>query len=209
MTRRKIQIKKIDSVTARQVAFSKRRKGLFKKAQELSTLCDAEIALLVFSSTGKLYDYASSSIQQVIERYDQHSAIQIQGKPSVDLQLEDDEKELHKVAVAEKTRELRQLNGEELQGCTLEELQTLEERLERGLSRVSKTKDERILKQINALKRKGIQLMEENRRMKQSLVHEQGQSSESIIVCSSSDINPPQDCYSSDKSLRLGLSLFK
>ncbi|XP_054777962.1 MADS-box protein JOINTLESS-like [Prosopis cineraria] len=118
MTRRKIQIKKIDSVTARQVTFSKRRKGLFKKAHELSTLCDAEIALLVFSSTGKLYDYASSSIQQVIERYDQHSAIQIQGKPSVDLQLEGDEKELHKVVVAEKTRELRQLNGEELQGCT-------------------------------------------------------------------------------------------
>lgn len=60
MTRRKIQIKKIDSITARQVTFSKRRKGLFKKAQELATLCDADIALLVFSSTGKLFEYASS-----------------------------------------------------------------------------------------------------------------------------------------------------
>ncbi|XP_054777967.1 MADS-box protein JOINTLESS-like [Prosopis cineraria] len=208
MTRRKIPIKKIDNVTARQVTFSKRRRGLFKKAHELSILCDADIALLVFSSTGKLFDYASSSIQQVIERYDQHSAIQIQGKSSVNLQLEGDENELQKV-VAQKTHELRQLNGEELQGCTLEELQTLEERLERGLSRLSKTKDERILIQINALKKKGIQLMKENRRMKQSLVHEQGQSSESIIICSSSDINPPQDCGSSDKSLRLGLSLFK
>ncbi|XP_054777297.1 MADS-box protein JOINTLESS-like [Prosopis cineraria] len=169
MTRRKIQIKKIDSVTARQVAFSKRRKGLFKKAHELSTLCDAEIALLVFSSTGKLFDYASSSIQQAIE-----GMINIQPFKY------------------------------KLQGCTLEELQTLEERLERDLSRVSKTKDERILKQINALKRKGIQLKEENQRMRQSLVHEQGQSSESIIICSSSDINPPQDCDSSDTSLRLG-----
>ncbi|XP_054777960.1 MADS-box protein JOINTLESS-like [Prosopis cineraria] len=167
MTRRKIQIKKIDSVTARQVAFSKRRKGLFKKANELSSLCDAEIALLVFSSTGKLFDYANSSIQQVIERYDQHSAIQIQGKSPVDVQLKGDENELHKAVVAEKTRELRQLNEEELQGCTLEEFQTLEERLERDLSRVSKTKDERILKQINAPKRKGIQLKEENQRTKQ------------------------------------------
>jgi hypothetical protein len=60
MTRRKIQIQKIDSITARQVTFSKRRRGLFKKALELSTLCDAEIALIVFSSTGRLYDYASS-----------------------------------------------------------------------------------------------------------------------------------------------------
>jgi len=60
MTRRKIQIKKIESTTARQVTFSKRRRGLFKKALELSTLCDAELALIVFSSTGKLFDYASS-----------------------------------------------------------------------------------------------------------------------------------------------------
>ncbi|KAK4401826.1 MADS-box protein JOINTLESS [Sesamum angolense] len=60
MVRQKIQIKKIDNLTARQVTFSKRRRGLFKKAQELSTLCDAEIALIVFSATGKLFDYSSS-----------------------------------------------------------------------------------------------------------------------------------------------------
>jgi len=52
MTRRKIQIKKIENTT--------RRRGLFKKALELSTLCDSELALIVFSSTGKLFDYASS-----------------------------------------------------------------------------------------------------------------------------------------------------
>ncbi|RVW97554.1 MADS-box protein SVP [Vitis vinifera] len=39
----------------------KRRRGLFKKAQELSTLCDAEIALIVFSAAGKLFEYSSSS----------------------------------------------------------------------------------------------------------------------------------------------------
>ena len=60
MTRQKIEIKKIDKIAARQVAFSKRRRGLFKKALELSTLCDAEIALIVFSATGKLFEYASS-----------------------------------------------------------------------------------------------------------------------------------------------------
>ncbi|XP_050260232.1 MADS-box protein JOINTLESS-like isoform X18 [Quercus robur] len=72
MTRRKIQIKKIDNTTARQVTFSKRRRGLFKKAFELSTLCDAEIGLMVFSETGKLFEYASSSMQQVIERQNLH-----------------------------------------------------------------------------------------------------------------------------------------
>lgn len=60
MVRRKIPIKKIDNVTARQVTFSKRKSGLFKKARELSLLCDAEIALIVFSPGGKLFDYASS-----------------------------------------------------------------------------------------------------------------------------------------------------
>ncbi|KAK4256293.1 hypothetical protein QN277_009178 [Acacia crassicarpa] len=65
--------------------------------------------------------------------------------------------------VAERTRELRQLNGEKLQECTLEELLELEERLQRCLSRVSKAKDERIVKQINAQRRKGIQLMEQPR----------------------------------------------
>ncbi|CAI0419868.1 unnamed protein product [Linum tenue] len=60
MAREKIQIKKIDNATARQVTFSKRRRGLFKKAQELSVLCDADVALIIFSSTGKLFHYSSS-----------------------------------------------------------------------------------------------------------------------------------------------------
>ena len=62
MVRQRIEIKKIANVTARQVTFSKRRRGLFKKAQELTTLCDAEIALIVFSATGKLYEYSSSRL---------------------------------------------------------------------------------------------------------------------------------------------------
>ncbi|RZR77540.1 hypothetical protein BHM03_00002652 [Ensete ventricosum] len=43
MVREKIQIKKIDNTAARQVTFSKRRRGLFKKAAELSVLCDADM----------------------------------------------------------------------------------------------------------------------------------------------------------------------
>ena len=60
MAREKIQIRKIDNATARQVTFSKRRRGLFKKAEELSVLCDADVALIIFSSTGKLFEYSSS-----------------------------------------------------------------------------------------------------------------------------------------------------
>ncbi|KAE8719563.1 MADS-box protein AGL24 [Hibiscus syriacus] len=60
MAREKIKIKKIDNLTARQVTFSKRRRGLFKKAEELSVLCDADVALIIFSATGKLFEFASS-----------------------------------------------------------------------------------------------------------------------------------------------------
>ncbi|KAM0824753.1 hypothetical protein ACQ4PT_069989 [Festuca glaucescens] len=61
MTRRgRVELRRIEDRTSRQVRFSKRRSGLFKKAFELSLLCDAEVALLVFSPAGKLYEYASS-----------------------------------------------------------------------------------------------------------------------------------------------------
>lgn len=61
MVRGKTQMKRIENTTSRQVTFSKRRSGLLKKAYELSVLCDAQVALIVFSSTGKLYEFSSSS----------------------------------------------------------------------------------------------------------------------------------------------------
>lgn len=60
MAREKRRIKKIDNITARQVTFSKRRRGIFKKAGELSVLCDADVALIIFSATGKLFEFSSS-----------------------------------------------------------------------------------------------------------------------------------------------------
>jgi hypothetical protein len=70
MGRGKIEIKKIENPTSRQVTFSKRRGGLLKKAHELAVLCDAEVALIIFSSTGKLFEFASSgSMQEILDRY--------------------------------------------------------------------------------------------------------------------------------------------
>ena len=64
MGRGKIVIERIDNSTSRQVTFSKRRKGLIKKAKELAILCDAQVGLVIFSSTGKLYEYASTRFDQ-------------------------------------------------------------------------------------------------------------------------------------------------
>ncbi|TKY51502.1 MADS-box protein AGL24 [Spatholobus suberectus] len=60
MAREKIRIKKINNTTARQVTFSKRCRGLFKKAEELPILCDVDVALIIFSFTGKLFECSSS-----------------------------------------------------------------------------------------------------------------------------------------------------
>nr|ASZ79975.1 MADS65 [Bambusa multiplex] len=72
MARRgRVQLRRIEDKASRQVRFSKRRAGLFKKAFELALLCDAEVALLVFSPAGKLYEYSSSSIEGTYDRYHQ------------------------------------------------------------------------------------------------------------------------------------------
>ena len=59
MGRGKVQLKRIENKINRQVTFAKRRNGLLKKAYELSVLCDAEVALIVFSNRGKLYEFCS------------------------------------------------------------------------------------------------------------------------------------------------------
>ena len=56
-----MQLKRIENKINRQVTFSKRRSGLLKKAHEISVLCDADVALLIFSNKGKLYEYSSDS----------------------------------------------------------------------------------------------------------------------------------------------------
>ncbi|XP_010558910.1 PREDICTED: agamous-like MADS-box protein AGL15 [Tarenaya hassleriana] len=65
MGRGKIEIKRIENANNRQVTFSKRRAGLLKKAHELAVLCDAEVAVIVFSNSGKLFEFASSGCLMV------------------------------------------------------------------------------------------------------------------------------------------------
>ncbi|KAL2349021.1 hypothetical protein Fmac_003021 [Flemingia macrophylla] len=226
MAREKIQIKKIDNTTARQVTFSKRRRGLFKKAEELSVLCDADVALIIFSSTGKLFEYSSTSMKEILERHHLHSKNLVRlEQPSLELQLVENSNfsKLSK-EVAEKSQQLRQLRGEDLQGLSIEELQQLERSLETGLGRVIEKKGEKIMSEISDLQRKGMVLMEENERLKrhvagiingqsvgggddcENFVMDEGQSSESVTyVCNSTTTGPPQDYESSDTSLKLGL----
>ncbi|OMJ11925.1 Myocyte-specific enhancer factor 2A [Smittium culicis] len=69
MGRKKIKIVAISDERNKQVTFIKRKSGLMKKAYELSTLCECEIALIIFSSQGKLVQYASNDMNSTLLRY--------------------------------------------------------------------------------------------------------------------------------------------
>ncbi|XP_021776270.1 MADS-box protein AGL24-like [Chenopodium quinoa] len=141
MVRSRIQIKKIENIAARQVTFSKRRKGFIKKAQELSTLCDAEIALIVFSSSDKLYEFSTSRVTRVIQRYMRHTE-KLPDDEQLDpypVFLEDDCAVVSK-EVEVKRQELRQLKGEDLEGLGFEELVKVERQIEKAFTRVRRMK---------------------------------------------------------------------
>ncbi|VFQ62313.1 unnamed protein product [Cuscuta campestris] len=61
MGRVKLEIKKIENTTNRQVTYSKRRNGLIKKAYELSVLCEIDVALIMFSPSGKPSVFSSNN----------------------------------------------------------------------------------------------------------------------------------------------------
>ncbi|KAF3338376.1 MADS-box protein SVP-like protein [Carex littledalei] len=220
MARERIQIKKIDNNTARQVTFSKRRRGLFKKAEELSILCDAEVALIIFSTTGKLFQYSSSCMNDIIEKHRTQSKNlqKSSDQPSFDLNIENDKYVNLSKQVEEASIILRQMRGEELDGLTVEDLQRLEKNLESGLSRVLDRKGNVLMDQINDLRRKGEKLMEENTKLKDkisvvgkqmayddAIQGEDGHSAESVMTASHSagTSQDYDDC--SDTSLKLGL----
>lgn len=73
MGRKKISIQRINDERNRQVTFTKRKFGLMKKAYELSVLCDCEIALIIFTSNNKLYQYASSDMDKVLLKYTEYN----------------------------------------------------------------------------------------------------------------------------------------
>ncbi|UJR15868.1 hypothetical protein I4U23_002794 [Adineta vaga] len=73
MGRKKINITRINDERTRQVTFTKRKFGLMKKAYELSVLCGCEIALMIFNSNDRLFQYASSDINKVLLKYAEYN----------------------------------------------------------------------------------------------------------------------------------------
>ncbi|XP_028068626.1 MADS-box protein SOC1-like isoform X9 [Camellia sinensis] len=167
MVRGKTQMRRIENATSRQVTFSKRRNGLLKKAFELSVLCDAEVALIIFSPRGKLYEFASSSTQETIQRYQRHTKAVQTDNSSVEENMQHLKHEAADMANQIELLEVakRKLLGEDLGSCTMEELQQIEQQLERSVSRVRAKKMEAFMEQIDQLKEKEKVLTAENAKL--------------------------------------------
>ncbi|XP_022859566.1 MADS-box protein SOC1-like isoform X3 [Olea europaea var. sylvestris] len=163
MVRGKTQMRRIENATSRQVTFSKRRNGLLKKAFELSVLCDAEVALIIFSPRGKLYEFSSSSTRETIERYQRNTKDNHTENPSDEqnMQLKQETASMKKkIELLEISR--RRLLGEGLGSCSIQELQQLEQQLERTVGIIRARKMQVFRQQIEDLKEKGKVLAVEN-----------------------------------------------
>ncbi|KAL7142262.1 hypothetical protein ABFS83_08G112100 [Erythranthe nasuta] len=70
MGRKKLAMRRIENPTSRQVTYAKRKDGIVKKANELSVLCDTDVALIMFSPTGRLTSFASTGrVEDIFLRF--------------------------------------------------------------------------------------------------------------------------------------------
>ncbi|KAL4204853.1 hypothetical protein AMTRI_Chr01g134250 [Amborella trichopoda] len=173
MGRGKIEIKRIENTTNRQVTFCKRRNGLLKKAYELSVLCDAEVALIVFSSRGRLYEYANNSVKTTIDRYKKACA-----------------DSSHSGTVSEANS---QLMGDSVGSMTVKELRTLENKLEKGISKIRSKKNELLFAEIDYMQNRELELQKDNMLLRAKIAENERAQHMNMLPGPEYDVLPPFD----------------
>ncbi|CAL5209580.1 unnamed protein product [Lathyrus oleraceus] len=168
MGRGKVVLERIQNKINRQVTFSKRRSGLLKKAFELSVLCDAEVALIIFSSLGKLFQYSSTDLNKIIEKYRQCCF----NNMSENGDLEEHEsqglyEELLMLRVKHESLAQTQRNflGEELNTLSIKDLQNIEKQLERTLAQARKHQMQKLMTRVDELRREVHKVEEVNKQL--------------------------------------------
>nr|QLI63238.1 MADS-box protein FRUITFULL-like protein 1 [Ipomoea batatas] len=168
MGRGRVQLKRIENKINRQVTFSKRRTGLLKKAHEISVLCDAEVALIVFSTKGKLFEYATEScMEKILEQYERYSYAERQLN-STDQNSQGSWTLEHaklKARMEVLQRNQRHYEGEDLDSLSLKELQNLERKLDSALKNIRSRKNQLMFESISELQKKDKALQDQNNQL--------------------------------------------
>ncbi|KAF3640163.1 Floral homeotic protein AGAMOUS [Capsicum annuum] len=200
--RGKIEIKRIENTTNRQVTFCKRRNGLLKKAYELSVLCDAEVALIVFSSRGRLYEYANNSVKATIERYKKacSDSSNTGSISEANAQYYQQESSKLRAQIGNLQNQNRNYMGEALAALNHRELRNLEQKIEKGISKVRSKKNEMLFAEIEYMqKRQEVDLHNNNQYLRAKIAEteraQQHQQQMNLMPGSSSSyelVPPPQ-----------------
>lgn len=164
MGRGKVQLRRIENKINRQVTFSKRRGGLLKKAHEISVLCDAEVALIVFSNKGKLFEFSTDScMESILERYERYSYTERQ-LVAADATPRSWTLEYNKLKSRAELlqRNHRHYMGEDIESLSLKEIQNLEQQLDTGLKNIRTRKNQLLHESISELQKKGKAIQEQN-----------------------------------------------
>uniref|UniRef100_A0A804R9R1 Uncharacterized protein n=1 Tax=Zea mays TaxID=4577 RepID=A0A804R9R1_MAIZE len=157
MGRGKVELKRIENKISRQVTFAKRRNGLLKKAYELSLLCDAEVALIIFSGRGRLFEFSSSScMYKTLERYrsSNYSTQEVKAPLESEINYQDYLKLRTRVDFLQTTQ--RNILGEDLGPLSMKELEQLENQIEVSLKHIRSRKEQE-LQDLNKDLRKKLQ----------------------------------------------------
>nr|AIZ95418.1 MADS22 [Apostasia odorata] len=170
MGRGRVELKRIENKINRQVTFSKRRNGIMKKAYELSVLCDAEIALIIFSGRGKLFEFGSPDMRKTLERYQRCNFT----PQAIDPSDRDGQNWFHewsslKAKYESLQRSQRHLLGEDLDTLSLKQLQHLERELELALSQSRQRRTQIMLEKMEKLKKMEGHLGDINRRLRNKI----------------------------------------
>ncbi|KAJ6860977.1 transcription factor CAULIFLOWER A-like [Populus alba x Populus x berolinensis] len=165
MGRGRVQLKRIENKISRQVTFSKRRTGLLKKAHEISVLCDADVAVIVFSTKGKLFEYSTdSSMESILERYERCSYAEQQFVPHGPEHqgswfLEHPKL---KARVELLQRNLRNYTGQDLDPLSYKELQHLEQKIDTALKSIRSRKNQLVHESLAEMREKEKALQDQN-----------------------------------------------
>ncbi|KAK8699685.1 hypothetical protein V6N13_115768 [Hibiscus sabdariffa] len=171
MGRGKVELKRIENKINRQVTFAKRRNGLLKKAYELSILCDAEVALIIFSNRGKLYEFCStSSMAKILEKYNSYTYGALEsGQSEIDTQGKYQEYLKLKAKVEVLQHSQRHFLGENLGDLGSKELEQVEHQLDFSLKKIRSRKMQMMIDQLSELQTKEEALLETNRNLRRKL----------------------------------------